>query len=92
VIRYGPSWLPSMARSLVPVPVGQVARFLTVEAQAQRAGRAVPHGPDKLVEAAAARRDEGSAPVRNAVGTRSVHRPECWQMPRLSKIVTCCPG
>ena len=35
---------------------------------------------------------KGSASVRNAVGSRSVHRPECWQMPRLSKIVTCCPG
>src|SRR5207253_636360 len=42
-----------------PVPVGQVARFLTVEGQAQRAGRAVPHGPDELVEAGAAGRDEG---------------------------------
>ena len=46
-----------------PVPVGQVTRFVliigAVEAQAQRAGRAVPHGPDELVEAAAAGRDEG---------------------------------
>ena len=41
------------------VPVGQVARFLTVEGQAQRAGRAVAHGPDELVEAAAAGGDEG---------------------------------
>ena len=41
------------------VPVGQVALLLAVEGQAQRAGRAVPHGPDELVEAGAAGRDEG---------------------------------
>ena len=33
----------------------------------------------------------GSWLVRNTVLSRSVHKPECWQMPRLSKIVTCSP-
>jgi hypothetical protein len=33
----------------------------------------------------------GSAPARNTVASRSVHSPECWQVPRLSKMVTCWP-
>src|SRR5439155_6093164 len=41
-----------------PVPVGQVALLLTVNGQAQRAGRAVAHGPDEPVEAGAGGGDE----------------------------------
>jgi hypothetical protein len=29
--------------------------------------------------------------VRNTMASRSVQYPACWQTPRLSRIVTCCP-
>ena len=96
VIRYGPSWVTSIARSRVPCQSAR-SRSSALPSALSKARLSAPDGQSRTARTSSSRRPplgatNGSAFVRKAVGARSVHRPECWQMPRLSKIVTCAPG